>query len=84
MAIRLIDAGRVTALRSQALYHGLAYARTAATPDTVVLATPGEEYVCIGFHQDAAEELDLDYCRAAGLQWSVQGIDRRAGSVHPP
>ena len=50
--VRLIDAGVVSAIRSQALYHGLAHARTADSPDTVVLATPGEPYVCIGYHQN--------------------------------
>lgn len=65
--IRLVDAGTVSALRSQALYHGLAAARTAATPDTVVLAVPADPYVCIGYHQDPDRELDLDACRALRL-----------------
>ena len=64
MAIRLIDAGIVSHLRSQALYHGLA---RALEEDTVVLCTPGEPYVCIGFHQDPEHELDLAFCRDAGL-----------------
>ena len=67
MVIRLIEAGTVSALRSQTIYHGLAYARTDATPDTVVLATPGEPYVCIGFHQDVEREVDLEFCRRRGL-----------------
>jgi lipoate-protein ligase A len=65
--VRLIDAGAVPWLRSQALYHGLAYARTLATPDTVVLCTPAEPYVCLGYHQDLEREIDLAYCREAGL-----------------
>ena len=65
--IRLIDAGVVSHLRSQALYHGLAHARSDETPDTVVLATPGEAHICIGYHQDAASELDLEHVARLGL-----------------
>ena len=67
MSIRFIDAGEVSALRSQTIYHGLAHARTEATPDTVVLARPAQPYVCIGFHQDLEHEIDLEYCRARSL-----------------
>lgn len=67
MTVRLIEAGTVPYLRSQTIYHGLAYARTENAPDTVVLATPGEPYVCIGFHQDLEHELDVEYCRQRGL-----------------
>ncbi len=67
MAIRLVDAGLVSPLRSQTIYHGLAYARTKDTPDTIVLATPAEPYVCIGFHQDLEAEIDLAFCREQEL-----------------
>lgn len=65
--IRLLDLGLVSHLRSQTIYHGLAYARTDETPDTIVLATPREPYVCVGFHQDVERELDLAYCAERGL-----------------
>jgi lipoate-protein ligase A len=67
MTIRLVDLGLVSPVRSQAIYHGLAHARTAQTPDTIVLATPAEPYVCIGFHQDLEAEIDLAYCRERSL-----------------
>ena len=60
--VRLIDAGIVSAVRSQALYHGLAHARTGDSPDTVVLATPGQPYVCIGYHQNLEQTVDLAFC----------------------
>ena len=63
MTIRLIDAGRVSALRSQTIYHALAYAKTNTSPDTIVLSTPGEPYVCTGFHRSPDQEVDLEYCR---------------------
>ncbi len=65
--IRVIDAGRVSALRSQAVYHGLAYAKCPETPDTIVLCEPAEPYVCVGFFQPPAREVDLDFCRQEGI-----------------
>jgi len=67
MKIRYIDAGAVSGLRSQSIYHGLAYAQKPDTPDTIVLATPGTPYMCIGFFQDPDNELNMKYCRAKQL-----------------
>jgi lipoate-protein ligase A len=67
LPIRLIDAGRVSHLRSQTIYHGLAYAMTPDSPDTVVLSRPGSPYVCVGFHQDAEREVDMEHCREHGI-----------------
>jgi len=67
MKIRLIDAGTVSGLRSQSIYHGLAYAQKTDTPDTIVLATPGSPYMCIGFFQDPEIELNMKYCSAEQL-----------------
>ena len=80
MIIRLIDAGRVSAIRSQTIYHALAYAKTPATPDTVVLSIPGEPYVCTGFHRSPGEEIDLDYCAARG--WPVIRRETGGGTVY--
>lgn len=65
-AVRLLDFGGVAPLRSQALYHGLAWAATERTPDTIVLCHPTRPYFCVGFHQNPSRELDLDFCRAQG------------------
>jgi len=67
MTIRLLDFGQVSALRSQAVYHGVAYAMRERYPDVITLMVPTEPYVCIGHHQDAATEVDLAYCEEAGL-----------------
>lgn len=67
MTIRLLDFGEVGALRSQAIYHGVAYAHREHHPDVVTLTRPTEPYVCIGHHQDARTEVDLDYCDEASL-----------------
>lgn len=66
--IRLIDAGEVSGIRSQTIYHALGYEMTPASPDTIVFATPKTPYMCLGYFQDAEEELDLDFCNRNNLQ----------------
>lgn len=65
--IRVLDMGLVSPMRSQAIYHGVAYAMTPETPDTIILVSPDAPYVCIGYHQELEKEVDLDYCAASGL-----------------
>lgn len=65
--IRLLDLGTVPAVRSQACYHAAAYALDEGTPDTVILVSPADPYVCIGFHQDVDREVDREYCREHSL-----------------
>lgn len=65
--IRLLDLGLVPALQSQTIYHALAHAMAPEDPDTLVLVSCIDPYVCIGFHQDLEREVDLAYCRAQGL-----------------
>jgi lipoate---protein ligase len=48
---------------SQSLYHAAAYLGRAA----LFILRPDTPYVCLGCHQDAAQEIDLDYARSAGL-----------------
>ncbi len=67
MNIRLIDAGKVSYLRSQTIYHALAYAKKAGTPDTIVLDIPKEPYVCIGFHRDLEQEVNIGYCASNNI-----------------
>lgn len=66
-AIRILDVGLVSPMRSQAIYHGVAYAMQPDAPDTVILVGPTDPYVCIGYHQELEKEVDVDYCRQAGL-----------------
>ena len=65
-ALRLLDAGEVSALRSQALYHGLAAGMKETSEDTLVLCRPRETFFCVGYHQDADEELDTRFCGSNG------------------
>jgi lipoate-protein ligase A len=65
-ALRAIDFGRVSPLRSQTLWHAVAYGVSAGAPVTLSFARPSAPYVCLGYLRDAAE-VDHDYCRAHGL-----------------
>lgn len=64
--LRVIDAGTVSALRSQALWHGIASAMGADAAPTLSLCRPGEPYVSLGYHR-RLEEIDREACRAEGL-----------------
>jgi lipoate-protein ligase A len=56
--IRLLDLDRVAPVRSQTVYHAVAHALTAEIPDTIILVSPTDPYVCIGYHQDLKKEVD--------------------------
>lgn len=66
-ALRIIDAGTVSALRSQALWHGIASAMDSDGVPTLSLCRPGEAYVSIGYHR-RLDEIDREACHAEGLQ----------------
>ncbi len=65
--IRLLDLGLVPAVRSQTVYHAVAHAFDASTPDTIILVAPRTPYVCIGYHQELEKEVDTAFCHQAGL-----------------
>ncbi len=67
MSIRIIDAGRVSGIRSQTIYHGLAKMFEHTSPNTIVLATPNDPYFSIGYFQDAEQELDIKHCKSSGI-----------------
>ncbi|MFN3337313.1 MAG: lipoate--protein ligase [Thermomicrobium sp.] len=67
MRIRVVDLGLVSPVRSQSVYHAVGYAFRSDTPPTILLVSTTDPYVSIGYHQDAEREVDLEYCRDAGL-----------------
>jgi len=67
LKIGLLDLGTVPYLRSQTIFHGVAYAMSEDSPDTITLMSPREPYVCIGYHQELEKEIDVDYCRDQGI-----------------
>jgi lipoate-protein ligase A len=58
--MKLYNLGHAPWLESQLVYHAL----PRLGMEGLVLVAPAEHYVCIGYHQDVAQEVDLDYCRA--------------------
>lgn len=67
MRLRVLDFGLVGALRSQAVYHGLADTVTAGSEPILSLASPEAPYVCVGLHQEIAREVDQAFCEAHDL-----------------
>jgi lipoate---protein ligase len=67
MRLRVLDFGFVPALRSQAVYHGVAHTIDAQSDPVLTLVNPETPYVCVGVHQEIAMEVDEEYCRASGL-----------------
>jgi len=59
--VRLLDLDLVPSLRSQTIYHTIAE-NINDSGNTIILLSPSEPYVCIGFHQELAKEVDLEYC----------------------
>ena len=67
MKLRVLDFGLVSAVRSQAVYHGVAETITEDSDPVLCLASPDTPYVCVGMHQEISREVDEDYCKTAGL-----------------
>lgn len=65
--IRLLYMEGVSPLRSQTVYHAVGYAMQEDTPNTIILVSPNAPYVCVGYHQDLAKEVDLAYCETHDL-----------------
>ncbi len=61
--MRLYLLGELPWADTQLVYHALAELGR----EGLVLCWPATPYLCLGFHQDARQELDLARCRAAGL-----------------
>jgi lipoate-protein ligase A len=58
--VELYNLGKVPWEESQLLYHALAQ----LGHESLCLLSPATPYVCIGFHQDVVQEVDLEFCRA--------------------
>ncbi len=48
---------------SQLAYHALAQLGR----EGLILVSPATHYVCVGYHQDARQEVDLDFCKRHGI-----------------
>ena len=61
--MELYNLGKVPWEESQLLYHSLALLGREA----LCLVSPASPYVCIGFHQDVEQEVDLEFCRSSRI-----------------
>lgn len=61
--MKLYNLGKVPWHETQTIYHALAKLGREA----LSLVSPASPYVCIGFHQDAEQEVDLELCRERGI-----------------
>lgn len=64
--LRVIDAGYLSPVRSQALWHGIAEAMAPGDDPVLSFCRPAEAYISTGYHR-RLDELDLDACRQLGL-----------------
>lgn len=60
--LRVIDAGTVSARRSQGLWHGIASAMDDVAAPVLSVCRPAEHYVCLGYHR-RLDEIDGEACR---------------------
>ncbi len=61
--MKLYNLGQVPWEESQLIYHALADLGR----EGLVLLSPASPYVCIGFHQNAEQEVELAFCRENGI-----------------
>jgi len=61
--MKLYNLGKVPWYESQLIYHALA----SLDREGLALVSPATPYVCIGFHQDLKQEVDLDYCKSNNI-----------------
>jgi lipoate-protein ligase A len=58
--MRLYDLGSVPWAESQLIYHAL----PRLGREALVLLSPADPYVCIGYHQDLDKEVDVEFCQS--------------------
>lgn len=61
--MKLFDLGTTPWKQTQLVYHALPRCKEEA----LVIHSPKEPYVCIGYHQELSEEIDLDYCKRKNI-----------------
>ena len=61
--MELYNLGKIPWEETQLIYHSLALLGREA----LCLVSPATPYVCIGYHQDLDQEVDLEFCRAHNI-----------------
>jgi lipoate-protein ligase A len=61
--MKLYDLGHVPWIQSQLIYHAMPRLGL----EGINYIAPATPYVCIGYHQDVEQDIDLDFCRAQDI-----------------
>lgn len=61
--MKLYNLGKVPWEESQLIYHALAH----LGQEALSLVSPATPYVCVGYHQDVDQEVDVSYCREQNI-----------------
>jgi lipoate-protein ligase A len=61
--MRLYDLGHVPWIQSQLIYHAMPRLGL----EGINYIAPATPYVCIGYHQDVEQDIDLNFCRAQDI-----------------
>ncbi|MFW9914944.1 MAG: lipoate protein ligase C-terminal domain-containing protein [Candidatus Thorarchaeota archaeon] len=76
MSWRVVNLGAIPPIETQSLWHAAALAVSEKTiPNTLYLDWPAQPLVSVGYHQEIAAEIDLDYCR----ENNILVVRRRVG-----
>lgn len=65
--LRVLDFGPVSPVMSLAIWHGIADAMRADDDPVLTLSNPDAPFICVGYHQDVAQEVDEPWCAAQGM-----------------
>ncbi|HHV80047.1 MAG TPA: hypothetical protein GXX40_10680 [Firmicutes bacterium] len=64
---RLLELGALAPVMTQAIYHSVAiHVGAGVSPPTLILCYPESPLVCVGYHEDAEEDVDVQAVRRKG------------------
>jgi lipoate-protein ligase A len=61
--MKLYNLGHIPWIQSQLIYHAMPRLEL----EGINYITPATPYVCIGYHQDVEQDIDMDFCQAQGI-----------------
>ena len=68
MSWRVVNLGGIPPIDTQSIYHAAALLVSKnQISNTLYVNWPLQPLVCVGYHQEVAAEVDLDYCRKKGI-----------------
>ena len=62
--VRILEINGISPIETQTIYESVAKAQSSyEIPDTIIICWPNSPLVCLGYHQIAKQEIDLNYCK---------------------